>query len=231
MGSSRDKKAGKGKSATSKGLDLSTTIQPTPTSDSSRPTATPATTHGKPTADVDTVAKTLVTSNASNVQTTRRKPVKTPHEGLVIPNVSRAKASDQASPVKSGTLSKIDESPVDKSGPSKAKSEQAEDDESDEMVDGIGAAHQRGTNPLARGLNPVGLIMAGATTTTSNTTSEASKRTASTFNTTCVKDTATGANKAIASIEDSTSIFDGPKRYSCQSEYQQHTPQEPVYGA
>lgn len=210
MGSSRDKKAGKGKSATSKGLDLSTTIQSTPTSDSSRPTTTPATTHGKPTADVDTVAKTLVPSNASNVQTTRRKPVKTPHEGSVIPNVSRAKASDQASPVKSGTPSKIDESPVDKSGPSKAKSEQAKDDESDEMVDGIGAAHQRSTNPLARGLKPVGLIMAGATTTTSNTTSEASKRTVSTFNTTGVKYTATGANKAIASIEDSTSIFDGP---------------------
>lgn len=190
MGSSRNNKAGKGKSATSKGLDLPKTIQPTPTSDSSRPTKTPATTRGKPIEGVatamDTVAKTLVPSNASNVQTSPRKPLKRPQEDSVIPNVSRTKASDQAPAFKPGTLSKIDERPVDKTEPSKAKSEKAKDDESSEMVDGIGAAHQSSTNLLTLGLNVVGLIMASAATTASNTASEASKKT--TLNTTGVED-------------------------------------------
>lgn len=212
MGSSRNNKAGKGKSATSKGLDLPTTIQPASNSDSSRPTTTPVNTHGKPTGNLatamDTVAKTVVPSNASNVHTSPRKPVKRPHEGSVIPNVSRTKASDQVPAVKSGAPSKIEERPVDKPEPSKAKSEKAKDDESDEMVNGIGAAHQSSTNLLNRGLNHLGVILASAATTASNTASEASKKT--TLNTTGMEDTATPANKAIASIEDPTSNFDGP---------------------
>lgn len=223
MGSSRDNKAGKGKFDTSKNLDLPTTIQPTPTSGSTRPTITPAITHGKSTADVatviDTVAKTLVSSNASNVQTTPRIPVKRPHEGSVIPNFSRTKASDQATAVKSRPPSGVDGRPVEKTQPAKAKSEQAKDDESDEIeslfaayrpVDGTGGARQSSTNPLTRGLNPVELIMASTATTTSNTASEASRGTATTFNTIGVDDTATGVNKAIANTEDPTSLFGEP---------------------
>lgn len=221
MGSPRDKKGGKGKSAASENLDLPTTIEPTPTSGSSRPTTTPATTHGKYTVDVatalDTTAKTLVSSNASNVQTTPRIPLKRPHEGSVVPNVRRTKASDQAIAVKSITPLKVDGHPDDKTESAKAKSGQAnDDDESDEIealfaayrpVDGIDATGQSSTNPLTRGLNPVGLNMAS---TTSNTASEASKRTASIFNTASVDDTANGANNALASIEESTSMFIGP---------------------
>lgn len=224
MGSSRDNKARKGKSATSKGLDLPTTKQPSPTSDSSRSINTPATTHGRPMAEVatpmDTVARTLVTSNASNIQTTPRKPVRRPHEGSVIPNISRTKPIYQAPAVKSGTQSKIDRHPVDEPEPSKVKSEQAKDDESDEIeslfsayrpVEGIGAVNQSSTKPLTRGLNPIGLVMASAALTASNISSEASKRTVSTFKITGVEDALTRANKAVASIEDPTSIFDVPR--------------------
>lgn len=223
MGPPRDNKAGKGKSTASKNLDLPTTIEPTPASGSSRSSTTPATTHGKSAADVataiDTTAKTLVSSNASNVQTTPRTPVKRPHEGSVVTNASRTKTSDQAiSTVKSIIPLKVDGHLDDEPESAKSKSEQAQDDESDEIegsfaayrpVDGIGAARQSSTNPLTRGLNPVGLIIASTSTTTSNTASEASKRTASTFNTASVDDTATGANEALASIEDSTRMFGG----------------------
>lgn len=223
MGPPRDNKAGKGKSAASKNLDLPTTIEPTPASGSSRSSTTPATTHGKSAADVataiDTTAETLVSSNASNVQTTPRTPVKRPHKGSVVTNASRTKASDQAiSTVKSIIPLKVDGHLDDEPESAKSKSEQAQDDESDEIggsfaayrpVDGIGAARQSSTNPLTRGLNPVGLIIASTSTTTSNTASEASKRTASRFNTASVDDTANGANEALASIESSTRVFGG----------------------
>lgn len=217
MGPPRDNKAGKGKSAASRNLNLPITKEQTPTSGSSRPTTTPAITHGKSTADaataIDTTATTLIFSNASNVQTTPCIPVKRPHEGSVAPNVRRTKASDQAIAV---TSLKVDGQPDDKPESAKAKSEQAKDDESDDIerlfaayrpVDGIGGAGQSSTNPLTRGLNPVGLNMAS---TSSNTASEASMRTASTFNTAIVDDTATGAHKALASIDDSTSMSVGP---------------------
>lgn len=208
MGSSKDK-AGKGKSATSKNLNLPTKLQQTPTSGSTRPTKTPAMTLGNSAADVataiDTGANTLITSNASNVQTTPRIPVKRPHDGSVIPDVSRTKASDLASAAKSRTPSKIDGSPVDKPQPAKATSEQAKDDESDEIeslfaayrpVDGIGAARQSSTNPLTRGLNPGELIMTSTATSTSNVASEASRSAATTFGAIGVLDTTTEANKA-----------------------------------
>lgn len=215
MGPPRDK-AGKGKSAASRNLNFPTTIDQTPTSGLPRPTTTPATTHGKSTADaataIDTTATTLVFSNASNVQTTPCIPVKRPHEGSVVPNFRRTKASDQAIAV---TLLKVDGQPDDKPESAKAKSEQAKDDESDEIerlfaayrpVDGISGAGQSSTNPFPRGLNPVGLNMAS---TSLNTASEDSMKTASTFNTASVDNTAT-AHKALASIEDSTSMSVGP---------------------
>lgn len=220
MGSGRDNKAGIGKSGTGKNLDPPISIQRTPTSGSTRPKLVPAITHGKSRADlataIDAVAKTLVSSNASNVQITPRIPVKRPHEGSSIPKASRTKASDQATAANLRTPSKVDGRPVGK--PQPAKSEKAKDDESDEIeslfaayrpVDAIGAARSSSSNLLTRGLNSLGLDMAGTATATSDTAIEASRRRATTFNTLGVPDTATRAKKAIASIEATTSLFDG----------------------
>lgn len=213
--------AGKGRSGTSKNLDPPTTKLRTPTSGSTRPIATPAITHGTSTADIataiDAVAKTLVSNNSSNVRNTPRIPVERPHEGSIIPNSSRTKTSDETTAVKTRTPSKIDGGSAD--DPQPAKSEQAKDDESDEIeslfsayrpVDGISAARLSSSKPLSRGLNSVGLGMASTATTTSNTASEASKRTATTFNIIGLPDAATEANKAITTIEATTSLFGGP---------------------
>lgn len=216
MGSGRDNKAGKGKSGTSKDLNPPTTMQRTPTPGSTLPTTTPAITHGNSTAD-GASAKTAVSNNASNVQATPRIPVKRPHEGPMIPNASRTKVSDQAAADKSRTPSKFDGRSVDR--PQSVKSEQAKDDESDEIeslfaayrpVDGIGAARPSSSNPLPRGPNSVGLGMTSTATTTSNIATEASERIPTTFNTIGMPDTAAGANKAITSIEAPTSLFAGP---------------------
>lgn len=197
MGPGRDNVAGKAKS--NKNMDPPTTKQRVPSSGSTWLTATPAGTSGTSAADVataiDAVAKTIVSNNASNVQTTPCIPVKDPHEGSTLPNISRAKTSDPATIIKE-----------------RASSKAVDSDEIESLVAPyrpVDVASPSSSKTLSGGSKSVGLGMSSAPTTTSKTASEARKSTAAIFNTVGMFDTATTAKKPITTVEASRRLFGG----------------------
>lgn len=218
MASGRDNRAGKGKSSTNKKMDPPTTKQRMPTSGSTIPAASPTVSSGTSAANVATaigaVAKTLVSNNASNVQPTPHMPVKRPHEGSTLPNVSRAKTSEPVMVIKENY-------------PTNQESEPSNSDKADEESDGFeslfaayrpvdetNAAFPRFSETLSGGPKSAGIKTSSTATTTSKRASEASKSTAAPFNTVGMPHTTTAA---ITTSGASRRLFAGPSPFSVPS--------------
>lgn len=200
MGPRGDNMAGKGKSK--KNMDPTTTKQRMRTSGSAWPTAPPAITSGTSAANVataiDAVTKTLVSDNASNVQTMPSIPVKRHHEGSNHPNISRAKTSEPTMAIEE-----------------KASANAVDSDEFETLfapyrpVHGTNVASPSSPKSLSGGPEPVKFGMFSIVTTNSKTASEVSKSIDAKFNTVGMPDTTTTANKPLSTFEVSGSLFGG----------------------